>query len=325
MALALAEAIAAGEAGEVPVGAVIVKDGEFVATGRNGPIEGNDPTAHAELVALRNAAQTLSNYRLGGCTLYVTLEPCAMCAGAMLHARIDRVVYGARDPKTGAAESVLNLFSHSQLNHHTAVQGGVLAAECGALLADFFKMRRIRHKALAVPLREDVLRTADVYFEAISTHKFVSHYLYDSPTLAGLRMHYLDEGSQDSADVLLCLHSNTGWGFEYWAHIADWVAKGKRVIVPDLIGFGRSDKFKRMSEHSSEFHSQCLVELLCHLGVGKADLAMPSRGVSHSANAVELTAPFPDKGYKSALLAFKSATLDTQVIGRLALNQLTNR
>ena len=119
MALALAEAIAAGQAGEVPVGAVIVKDGELIASGRNGPIAGNDPTAHAELVALRNAAQILSNYRLGGCTLYVTLEPCSMCAGAILHARIDRVVYGARDPKTGAAESVLNLFAHPQLNHHT--------------------------------------------------------------------------------------------------------------------------------------------------------------------------------------------------------------
>jgi tRNA(adenine34) deaminase len=124
---------------------------------------------------------------------------------------------------------------------------------------------------------------------------------------------------------LLCLHSNTGWGFEYWPHIADWVAKGKRVIVPDLIGFGRSDKFKRMNEHSSEFHSQCLVELLRHLGVGKADLAAPRRGAASGAIAAELAAPFPDKGYRSALLAFKSANLDTQVIGRLALNQLTSR
>ena len=325
MALALAEAIAAGQAGEVPVGAVIVKDGELIASGRNGPIAGNDPTAHAELVALRNAAQILSNYRLGGCTLYVTLEPCSMCAGAILHARIDRVVYGARDPKTGAAESVLNLFAHPQLNHHTVVQGGVLALECGTQLAEFFKMRRLRHKAAAVSLREDALRTPENYFEAISTYKFASHYLCDSPTLAGLRMHYLDEGSRDSADVLLCLHSNTGWGVEYWPRVAGWVAEGKRVIAPDLIGFGKSDKFKRASEHSVEFHCRCLVELLQHLRVGKAELATPSREMVCGTDAVELAAPFPDKGYKSALHAFNSGSLDTQVIGRVALDQLTNR
>jgi tRNA(adenine34) deaminase len=142
MRLALAEAAQAGEAGEVPVGAVLVKDGEIVATGRNGPIGGSDPCAHAEIVALRAAAQKLGNYRLPGCELYVTLEPCAMCAGAMMHARLARVVYGATDPKTGVAGSVLNLFAYEQLNHHTEVEGGVLGKECGDMLRAFFAAKR---------------------------------------------------------------------------------------------------------------------------------------------------------------------------------------
>ena len=130
MGLALKEAEAAQAAGEVPVGAVVVRDGEVIGVGRNAPIGSNDPTAHAEMVALRAAAQRLGNYRLDDCELFVTLEPCAMCSGAMLHARIKRVVFGARDPKTGAAGSVLNLFAKQGLNHQTAVQAGVRAEEC---------------------------------------------------------------------------------------------------------------------------------------------------------------------------------------------------
>jgi tRNA(adenine34) deaminase len=121
MGLALEQARQAAAAGEVPVGAVVVKDGQVIATGRNAPIASHDPTAHAEVVALREAARVLGNYRLEGCTLYVTLEPCAMCSGAMLHARVDRVVFGAADPRTGVAGSVLNLFDHTQLNHQTQV------------------------------------------------------------------------------------------------------------------------------------------------------------------------------------------------------------
>jgi len=128
--------------GEVPVGAVVVKDGAIVGRGWNAPISSSDPTAHAEIRALRDAATTLSNYRLGGCTLYVTLEPCAMCAGAIMHARIARVVYGASDPKTGACGSVVDLFAESRLNHHAEVSGGVLAAEAARQLSDFFAVRR---------------------------------------------------------------------------------------------------------------------------------------------------------------------------------------
>jgi len=142
MQQALALARRAGQAGEVPVGAVLIRDDALFAKGWNQPISANDPTAHAEIVALREGAVRESNYRLPGTTLYVTLEPCAMCAGAIVHARIARVVFGAADSKTGAAGSVMNLLAHSRLNHQAAVEGGVLAPECGALLQEFFRSRR---------------------------------------------------------------------------------------------------------------------------------------------------------------------------------------
>lgn len=128
--------------GEVPVGAVVVLDGEIVGRGFNSPIGESDPTAHAEIAALRDAARQLNNYRLPGCSLYVTLEPCAMCAGAILHSRIARVVYGARDLKTGVHGSVVDLFAVEKLNHHTDIVGGVLAEDCGTMLSAFFASRR---------------------------------------------------------------------------------------------------------------------------------------------------------------------------------------
>ncbi len=142
MRQALEQAQHAWDLGEVPVGAVVVKDGVVIARGYNQPIGQHDPTAHAEIVALRAAAEALGNYRLPGCELYVTLEPCVMCSGAMMHARLAKVVYGATDPKTGACGSVLNLFEQEQLNHHTAIAGGVMADECGAMLKSFFAARR---------------------------------------------------------------------------------------------------------------------------------------------------------------------------------------
>jgi tRNA(adenine34) deaminase len=141
---ALALAREAGALGEVPVGAVVVCDGEIVGRGYNRPIMANDPTAHAEVMALRAAGQALGNYRMPGCTLYVTLEPCAMCSGAIQHARVARVVFGARDPKTGACGSVTDLFAEARLNHHATVESGLLEAECGRLLSDFFAARRRR-------------------------------------------------------------------------------------------------------------------------------------------------------------------------------------
>lgn len=146
MRAALELARQAEQSGEVPVGAVVVMDGEIIGRGSNAPIGRHDPSAHAEMLALRDAAQRVGNYRLVGCELFVTLEPCLMCVGAMFHARIARVVYGASDSKTGAAGSVLNLFEEQRLNHHAEVLGGVLADECGAILSQFFAARRAQQR-----------------------------------------------------------------------------------------------------------------------------------------------------------------------------------
>ena len=147
MRLALDQALNAQLAGEVPVGAVILLGSQVIATGYNRPVTTHDPTAHAEVVALRHAAQLMQNYRLPGCTLYVTLEPCAMCAMALLHARLQRVVFATADPKTGAAGSVIDLFADGRLNHHTTLQGGVLAEPAAALLRQFFAQRRGHQRA----------------------------------------------------------------------------------------------------------------------------------------------------------------------------------
>jgi len=144
MLAALEQARAAQAAGEVPVGAVVVREGQIIGRGFNAPINGHDPTAHAEMQALRAAGKALGNYRLPGCELYVTLEPCAMCVGAMLHARIARLVYGTADPKTGACGSVIDLFGEAKLNHHATVAPGVMAGECAALLREFFAAKRAK-------------------------------------------------------------------------------------------------------------------------------------------------------------------------------------
>ncbi|MDR2001208.1 MAG: tRNA adenosine(34) deaminase TadA [Zoogloeaceae bacterium] len=142
MRIALGLACEAGALEEVPVGAIVVIDGEIAGRGFNQPILSRDPTAHAEIMALRDAARRLGNYRLPDSTLYVTLEPCVMCSGAIMHARVSRIVYGASDPKTGAAGSVIDLYREERLNHHATIEGGVLADECGALLSSFFAGKR---------------------------------------------------------------------------------------------------------------------------------------------------------------------------------------
>ncbi|MES2611032.1 MAG: tRNA adenosine(34) deaminase TadA [Pseudomonadota bacterium] len=281
MRLALAEARAAADAGEVPVGAVVVKDGHVIATGRNAPVQANDPTAHAEIVALRAAAQHLGNYRLDGCTLYVTLEPCAMCSGAMLHARLARVVFGATEPKTGAAGSVLDLFGHTAINHQTGVQGGVLAAECSALLTGFFGARRSQQRADALarhPLRDDALRTPDAAFADLPGYPWAPHYVSDLPSLAGLRLHYLDEGPHDAPRTWLCLHGNPAWSYLYRHMLPVWLAAGDRVVAPDLIGFGKSDKPKKEVAHRFEWHRQVLLELVERLDLQRTVLVVQDWG-----------------------------------------------
>jgi tRNA(adenine34) deaminase len=274
MALALEQARMAAAAGEVPVGAVVVKDGQVMASGRNAPIASHDPTAHAEVVALREAARVLGNYRLEGCTLYVTLEPCAMCSGAMFHARVDRVVFGAADPRTGVAGSVLNLFDQAQLNHQTQLTGGVLADECGKLLKDFFRPKRMNTH----PLREDALRTPDEAFADLPDYPWQPRYLSDLPSIAGLRMHVLDEGPRDATVTWLCLHGNPAWSYLYRKMVPVWLAAGHRVMAPDLIGFGKSDKPKKDSFHSFETHRQSLLDVIERLDLQRVVLVVQDWG-----------------------------------------------
>ena len=278
MALALAQARLAASAGEIPVGAVVVKDGVVIASGHNNPIAGHDPTAHAEIVAMRAAAAVLGNYRLDGCELFVTLEPCAMCAGAMLHARLARVVFGASDPKTGAAGSVLNLFAHQQLNHQTRIQGGVMASECSAMLQEFFAHKREVTRMNSSPVRDDALRTPDDRFANLPGYPWQPHYVSDLPALNGLRMHYLDEGPRAAPLTWLCLHGNPAWSYLYRKMIPVFLAAGHRVVAPDMIGFGKSDKPKKESAHDFTWHRQVLIEFVERLDLNKLVLVVQDWG-----------------------------------------------
>jgi tRNA(adenine34) deaminase len=282
MGVALEQARLARDAGEVPVGAVVVRDGQVIGVGRNSPQGAHDPTAHAEVIALREAGRAVGNYRLDDCELYVTLEPCAMCCGAMLHARLRRVVYGAPDPKTGAAGSVVDLFSDHRLNHQTRVEGGVMAAECGGLLSGFFSVRRQEVRATATPLREDALRTPDERFAGLPGYPWTSRYVSDLPALAGLRMHYLDEVPQEHARsgrlTWLCLHGNPAWSYLYRKMIPVFVAAGDRVVAPDMVGFGKSDKPKRDAAHTFTWHRQVLLEFIERLDLQDVVLVVQDWG-----------------------------------------------
>ena len=328
MRQALAQAQRAASAGEVPVGAALVRGDELIAVGHNAPISQHDPTAHAEVQALRAAAQKLGNYRLEGCTLYVTLEPCAMCAGAMLHARLDRVVYGAPEPKTGAAGSVTNLFVLEQINHQTQVTAGVLADECGQPLQAFFAQRRqaSREAQLAAhPLRDDALRTPDARFDALAW-PWPVQYVSDLPALAGLRMAWSEAGSIASAgqgsQATLCLHGDASWSHIWHAEMAQR-SKTERVFALDLPGHGRSDKPKKPIAHSRTWHVQCVSEWLERMGLQQVSLLVPA-GELHIGHALQQAcpriasvqevalpplsreaqeAPYPDNGHKAVFKA----------------------
>lgn len=253
-----------------------------------------------------------------------------MCSGGILHSRLNRVVFGAADAKTGCAGSVLNLFEQPQLNHQTQLQGGVLAEPAGQLLADFFQQKRALRRQTAVPLREDALRTADRCFDNLPDYPWQPHYLNDLPALAGLRLHYLDEGPADSSVVYLCLHPVPGWSYSLRHPIPIWLGQGARVLVPDLIGFGKSDKPKRQDFHSLAFHVHYLAEWMERLQVPPVVLVVPQGlqalasmltaqapgRISHAISLhleaspdlmlsrMALNAPFPDAGHRAAERAF---------------------
>jgi len=275
MRQALALAREAAAAGEVPVGAVVVRDGVVIGQGRNHPIAASDPCAHAEVAALREAAAARGNYRLDDCDLYVSLEPCAMCSGAILHARIRRLVFGAADPRTGCAGSVLNLFEQPLLNHQTSVQSGLLAEESGKLLQDFFQQRRSAQRAAAEPLREDALRPAGERFAGLADPGWSSRYLNLASPWPGGRMHYLDEQPAGAARTCVLLHRLPGWSWMEQAGINHALAQGYRVIAPDLLGYGKSDQPKREAVHTLAFHRDGVLALLAELGVEQAELWVP--------------------------------------------------
>jgi len=341
MGLALEQARLGAAAGEVPVGAVLVQRGpeqgasaaRVLALAHNRPIGLHDPSAHAEMLVLRQAAQVLQNYRLDDCELYVTLEPCPMCAQAALHSRLRRVVYGAREPKSGAAGSVLDLFAYPALNHQTEVLGGVRAAECAALLEDFFAQRRQAARRAHTPLRPDALRTPAAAFEplwqAFQHWRAYSRMWHDWPELEGLRLHALDlpGRAQSPANATLLLHGPDGW----WPQWAGWLAQrsSQRWLVPDLIGFGQSDKPKQADWHTLERHAAILLALCDAVGVqrlqlvyapGQAQLAQalqqragarllgvaecrPPSSALLAGNWSEM--PYPDAGHRAAQRAWR--------------------
>ncbi|CAN5738290.1 hypothetical protein BH11PSE7_BH11PSE7_07820 [soil metagenome] len=301
MCEALALAHQAAAAGEIPVGAVVVKEGRVIGRGLNSPIAAHDPTAHAEINALREAARTLGNYRLDGCELFVTLEPCAMCSGAMLHARIRRVVFGAADPKTGAAGSVVDLFGQAQLNHQTQIEGGLLARDCSALLSDFFQRRREEARMSHIPLRDDAVRPVEGLFKDLPGYPWEPHYVSDLPALAGLRMHYLDEGPRDARLTYLCLHGNPAWSYLYRKMIPVFLASGARVVAPDLPGFGKSDKPKKEAAHTFQWHRQVLLEFVERLGLERVCLVVQDWG-----GLLGLTLPMEAPGRYAGLLVMNT-------------------
>jgi tRNA(adenine34) deaminase len=305
MSLALSQAREAADAGEVPVGAIVIDaHGKVIGRGRNAPVLQHDPTAHAEIAALREAAVVVGNYRLDGCTLYVTLEPCAMCCGAMLHARIARVVFGAADAKTGAAGSVIDLFAEAKLNHQTEVSGGVLGEECAELLQGFFRERRTLQRALRLnhmahaPVPQWALRTPEsvlpsqeeltyrtdlaaldglrLYARVINPAKPVtdSDRWTLSPELSeSLRQLTVEQDDSNSVDkrparAWLCLHGARSWSWRFEAIAQALSGAGEPALLIDLPGFGYSDKPKRDDFHTLARHAAVITQWLDQLGIG---------------------------------------------------------
>lgn len=259
MALALQEARKAECAGEVPVGAVVVLDGQIIGIGHNQTIGLKDPCGHAEIYALRAAALTVGSHRLTGATLYVTLEPCAMCSGAIFQARLSRLVYGAHEPKTGTAGSVLDLFQVRELNHHTVVTAGVLSADCQDVLTQFFTRTRLTKKAEHTPLREDALRMDESNLPQAAPRPLEKKYLRSE---TGLQLRYFDSGPVSARNTVLFLHEYGFWSYQLWEIASAFSLQGYRSLVPDLAGSGGSDRPKRRSWHDLDAHVDLLLELI---------------------------------------------------------------
>lgn len=276
MQQALSQAQLAAGAGEVPVGAVVVHQGQVIGRGHNQTLAQHDITAHAEIVALRQAAAFLGNHRLDDCELFVTLEPCLMCSGAVMGARLRRLVWGAAEPKSGAAGSVLNVFADSRLNHHTTVIGGLMAAECGAALQQFFQARR---QAQAIDrsahyLREDALRLSAASIpgwpEALQ-----SLWLNALPALDGHRLHVLAAG-QAGETAVVALHGPGQWSAAYVDAALQCAAHGLAFYAPDLLGFGLSDKPKKTTWHTLDRHAAVLAEWMAALPHSRLVLVAPA-------------------------------------------------
>lgn len=279
MGLALRQARLAQERGEVPVGAVLVDGaGQVLAQAGNSVIGQHDPTAHAEVLVLRQAGQAGHNYRLEHTTLYVTLEPCAMCAGALLNARVGRLVFGAAEPKTGAVQSVHSVLDDARNTHQIPHASGVLADECRALLQDFFRQRRNEHKASATPLRDDCLRPPidGLVLPAGWGQQF---YADVCPAMLGLRIHAVDCGPVDSRSAVLFVHDWLGWSEGFAPAMHALALRGVRAVTLDLAGCGLSDKPKKAAVHNLELHTGTVWALLKRWKLERVLLAAPAAAV----------------------------------------------
>jgi len=269
MLVALSQAQEAARKGEVPVGAAVYHRGVLIAQAHNAPIGLCDPTAHAEVLALKAAAQVLGNYRLQECTLYVTLEPCAMCAGAVFNARLFEVVYAAKDLKAGAAGSVLDLFADARINHHTQIRGGVLKEQSVHLLQEFFKSQRLTNRQEALSsqsfLREDAIRKPIGHLSGYGSEHAESHF-YTLKSVSGMRLHYRQAHRRDApfAQTYLCLHgANTSSSF--FEPLLDTLLAPNsesttRILVPDGLGHGASDRFKKSQPYTFKLAMNALLE-----------------------------------------------------------------
>ena len=343
--IALEQALNAQAVGEVPVGAVLVHQNKVIAVGHNQCIMDHDASAHAEIVVLRKAGKALGNYRLQDCDLYVTLEPCAMCAGAIAHARLRSVVYGVKDPRAGAAGSVLNVLQNSGISHQVAALDAqelpeiaeALRKSLAQLLPHFFQAKRRAQTEQAWPLRPDALRTPAAVFADLQLPAS-SYFLNALPALAGLRLHYFDNGActdTNAGTTYVCLHHGSNWSMAYADFFAAQAGQA-RLIAPDLIGFGMSDKLKKASAYSLDWHAQVLAEWLQYLaqeqGLALDSLQLVLQTPAHpllpallarapylAARAPQTVAaaknahgdlPYPDQGHKAALALIKTVQSD---------------